>query len=277
MRTITSQTQMLCVSIKKKMKKILLAILIFCTSTTFGQDTKKIEKDLLKHLKKINYWAESVDKGGSVSPTDSLDKENDIFQRKLLSYTAKQPATLTYDFKELQKEHLTIASSADKKFRIYSWDTWLGGTMHNFENVYQFQTGNKVSSKSLSEKRQDGEPESWFSDIFTLGINSRKIYIGYFHAIYSSSSVYQGIKLFDLTNNRLNDEVRLIKTKTGLKNELGFEFDFFSVVDRKERPVKLIYFDNSTKTIKIPVVTSKRKVTNKFLTYKFTGQFFEKQ
>jgi len=259
------------------MKKILLAILIFCTSTTFGQDIKKIEQDLLKHLKKINYWAEFADRGENISPTDSLDKENDIFQRKLLNYTVKQPSTLTYDFKELQKAHLTIVTSADKKFRIYSWDTWLGGTMHYFENVYQFQTGNKVSSKSFSEKRQEGDPGSWFSDIFTLDVNGRKIYIGYFNAIYSSSSVSQGIKLFELTNNRLNDEVRLIKTKTGLKNELSFGFDLFSVVDRKERPVKLIYFDNATKTIKIPVVTNKGKVTNKFLTYKFIGQCFEKQ
>lgn len=206
-----------------------------------------------------------------------MENENEIFNQKLLDYTSKQPLTITYDFNELQKEHLTIASSADKQFRIYSWDTRLGGTMRDFENIYQYQADNKVHSKSLSDKRKEGDPGSWFSEIFTLDTNNRKFYIGYFHAIYSTSDAYQGIKLFDIKDSILNDTLHLIKTKTGIRNELGFDFNFFSVVERKERPVKLIYFDSFTKTIKIPFVADKGKVTNKFIMYKYTGQYFERQ
>jgi len=55
-----------------------------------------------------------------------------------------------------------------------------------------------------------------------------------------------------------------------------FEFDFFSVIDKSERPVKLIYYDKDKKTLRIPVVLDKGVVTNRFITYQFTGRYFEK-
>jgi hypothetical protein len=58
---------------------------------------------------------------------------------------------------------------------------------------------------------------------------------------------------------------------------LGFSFDFFSVVDRAERPVKLIDYNAIEKTISIPVVWENGKVTSKLIVYKFTGEYFEKK
>jgi hypothetical protein len=61
-----------------------------------------------------------------------------------------------------------------------------------------------------------------------------------------------------------------------LKNSISFEYDFFSVVDRPERPIQLIKYDQTKKTIYIPVVFENGKVTDKYITYKFTGEYFEK-
>jgi hypothetical protein len=73
----------------------------------------------------------------------------------------------------------------------------------------------------------------------------------------------------------------LIKTASGLTDSLGFSYNFFSVVERRERPVKLISFDKKTNTLKIPVVIedkefSNGRVTNRFISYRFNGTYFVK-
>jgi hypothetical protein len=73
----------------------------------------------------------------------------------------------------------------------------------------------------------------------------------------------------------LNDTTKLIKTQKGLINEINVAYDVFSVVDRPERPIKLIKYDSDKKTIYIPVVYENGKVTNKFIVYQFNGQYFE--
>lgn len=258
------------------MKHKIILLLTLCSCSIFGQNLEKIERDLLKHFQKITYWAD-YNGDEKINSSDSLQKENTIFSQKLLAYTNREASTLTYAFKELKNEGLNIATSTDKNFRIYSWDTQTGGSMHYFDNIYQFKQNNKVISQNLNDKRQQGDFGSWFSEIFSLKTENKTVYLGYWNAIYSNSSCGQGIKLFSIENGQLNDSIKLIKTKTGIKNKLSFEFDFFSVVDRKERPVKLIYYNPIEKTIKIPVVTDMLKVTNKFITYKYGGQYFERQ
>ncbi|MEO5998130.1 MAG: hypothetical protein ABIN89_15405 [Chitinophagaceae bacterium] len=257
------------------MRKVLIAFLPFFSFISFAQDVKKTEQDLVLHFKKIDYWSTYKGNDARINSIDSLQKANEIFQQKLMEYTSKQPATLTYDFRALKKEAITIATSTDKKFRIYSWDTKAGGTMHFFKNVYQYQAGSKVFSKS--SKTEEGDSGGWFSEIFNLNGNGKHIYMGYFNAIYSTSDAYQAIKFFTITNNELVDNPPLIKTKSGMNHELGFGFNFFSVANRKERPVKLIYFDSAQKTIKIPVVNAKSEVTKKIIIYKFSGKYFEYQ
>jgi hypothetical protein len=262
------------------MKNIIITFLVLISLSAFGQDIRKIEQDLLTQLKKVHYWREHLN-DDKVKGDDSLSNANKILNQKLLNYTSKEPLTLTYDFKELQKEFMTIASSADKKFRIYSWDTELGGTQHDFENVYQYKA-DKIYSKNIPAKHlaietDDTEAGKWFSEIFTIETKERKVYLGYLHSIYSTTDSYQAIKLFAIESNALNDTLQLIKTDFKPVNELGFDFNFFSVVNKKERPVKLIYYDNGTKTIKIPAILEGGRVTNDFINYKFTGQYFEKQ
>jgi hypothetical protein len=250
--------------------------LIFSSFLAYGTRPEIIEDDLYKHLSKINYWADNYVINAKINSEDSLIKENKIFKQKILKYTSNHPSTLLFDFKRLKSIGLTVALSGDKLFKIYSWDTRTGGTMHYYDGIYQYKT-DKVYSESYIKNRQDNDFGCWFSEIFTLISKKEKVYIGYFHKIYSTSESAQGVKLFNFKGNSLNQNLKLIKTKTGIKNELSFEFNFFSVAGRKERPVKLIYFDNKLNTLKIPVVNEKSNVTSKSITYVFNGQFFVKK
>jgi hypothetical protein len=92
----------------------------------------------------------------------------------------------------------------------------------------------------------------------------------------STKDAYETISVYAISNDTLNDKVKLIKTVSGLNNSINFEYDFFSVVDRPERPIQLIKYDTDKKIIYIPIVLENGKVTNRYILYKFNGQYFEK-
>ena len=250
--------------------------LLALTFSAFGQTNTEIEQELIGHIKNIQKWSNY----GSDFNEDLLAKENELFKKKLLE-TTKINSTLNYQFSELNK-YLHLTTSEDGKLRIYSWDTEVGGTMHFFANVYQFQDkdGNVYSN---SKTWQEGDSGAFVSDIVDVDTKNGKIYLARFTSVLSGALCYESINLFEIEGNALNDQIKLIKTKSGVTNSLGFEYDFGSVMDRKERPIKLIVYDKETKTIKIPVVIKDQnfnnggRVTDKFINYKFDSTYFVKQ
>ena len=260
---------------KRVLKYNFIALFMFVFSfPVFGQSEEAIERELMTHIKNIE---KSSNYGGSYDQ-DALDKENKIFKEKLLKYTRRE-STLKYKFGALG-EFVSIATSDDGKFRIYSWDDETGGTMHFFQRVYQFQ-GADGKIYSHSEELEEGDPGSFAYDIFSLDTKAGKIYIVCSTGIGSTNDHFQAADLYKIQGEKLNDKIKLIKTKSGLTNTLGFGYNFFSVVDREERPIRLISFDQKTKTLKIPVVINDEelpngRVTNKFISYKFNGTYFVK-
>ena len=69
---------------------------------------------------------------------EERDKVNEDFAKWLL----KDTCTYYYDFPHLTDslETITIVASDDGKVRIYSWDTWMGGTMIDWKNVIHYRS-----------------------------------------------------------------------------------------------------------------------------------------
>jgi hypothetical protein len=253
--------------------RFLVAFLISCgLNSLHAQHIPAIEQELVSQFKKIDYWATFKDSAfPDINKYDSLEAANKEFRFNLLSYTSTAAPTLTYEFKELETLGLYIRTSEDRLFRIYSWDTRLGETGHIFDAVYQYRSeDNKVFSKTI----KIGDAGRWYSNIYTLKTDNKTYYLGLYHAVFSSKDSYQGVKLFSIEKDMLNDDVRLIKTRTSLRNDLGFGFNLFSVANRSERPVKLIYYEEDEKKLSIPVVLQDGKVTKKFVVYQFNGEQF---
>jgi hypothetical protein len=254
---------------------IFVIFLLALATPAFAQSNAQIEKELVAVIKDLQKYGTY---GGGYDE-EKLSKAQDTFEEKLLKYT-KTASTLNYKFTALDEE-MYIAMSDDGKFRIYSWDLEDGGTMHDYARVYQYQAADgKVYSKT-DEPSEEGGGGAFVTDIFTLDTGNGKVYIVCSTFIGSTKDHFQSADLYKIEGDTLDDKVNLIKTKSGLTHTLNFGYDFFSVVDRAERPVKLISFDKKTKTLKIPVVIEDKefpsgRVTRKFISYRFDGTYFIK-
>lgn len=241
----------------------------------FGQDEPRIERELVDALKLVGSY--SIYGGGY--DEDKLTSAQAAFQEKLLKST-NSVAMLKYKFTELD-ELMSIATSADGKLRIYSWDMQDGGTMHRFARVYQYAAADGTIRSRADKAEEEGMGHGFVSDIYNVSTNEGALYIVCSTVIASGKNYMQSANLYTIDDAVLNDAVKRFKTGSGLTNKISFDYDNFSVIDREDRPEKLIVFDAKTGTLKFPVVINDQRypdgrVTDKFIGYKFDGTYFVK-
>ena len=261
------------------MRFLLLVIILNSFLFNYGQDIKICNKQLNLAFDKIQYYANNRDK---TEFTDNyIENNNKKFGQLLLKYTASQPKTLFFAFNDLEKKQLQISTSKDGLFRIYSWNTELGGTMKIFKNVFQFKGIKKVYSQTLiSDTAEDGNSDYRYEIIDQVISRKKTYYLVQCLFIGSTALSYHKIKIFNVTNNVLNENPKLIKTKTGMKNEVGYEIDLSSSVNANSEPVDMeflqIQYDLKNKIITFPLISDDGKLTKSKIKYRFNGKYFEK-
>jgi hypothetical protein len=254
--------------------KICCFLLLCFPFFSTAQTVKEIEQDLLVCLKRIDGFA-NLSKRTDETAFDSLTNENILLKAKLIKYALQSTEMLMYDFPALKKYSFYKATSPDKTCCIYSWDLQTGGTMRFFDNVYQYQQYGKLYVKTIVQ--EEGIPGGFYSDIFQLTDELNTFYVGLFHSILSGRDCYQAVHVFDFERDNFIPVLKKIKTNSGTTHSLGFSYDFFSVVDKIEQPVKLIFYNKALRTISIPIVDTKGNVTAKTILYKYDGDYFLKQ
>jgi len=226
------------------------------TTVAFCQnDLISIEQQLISDFKKLEENPEDATK----------------FRENFYKIINQNPESLNYDFTKLKEATgIYIATSTDKKFRIYSWDNNSGGTMRFFDQIIQYK-GDKKTISNLIVAEEDAQ--SFISKIYSVNTTKNEtIYLTINNSILSTSLVTQSIFAYKITNGKLNTET-VFKTKKKMLSSIHCEFDFFSVVDRPERPVELITLKNNI--LKIPLINEKGIVTSKNLIYKWNGTNFK--
>jgi len=205
---------------------------------------------------------------------DSVRSHSEKFSHEFTGFIKSNSRALGFPFRKLvDSNYVQIKTSSDGNFRIYSWDTWIGGTMHDFKTIYQWRANGKVFTKVPGAGKDD--PGSFVSQIFTVVIHSRPHYLAVTNATYSTKDARQSIAVYTIDHNKLVDTVKLFRAKTKRLNRINVDFDFFSVVDRPERPLELITYDDKQKVVYIPVVDDKGKVTGENILYQLKDGSFE--
>ena len=253
------------------MRKLFLAYIILSISVVADstQTPASIETKLLSRYRNIEKWSSY----GENSDQERLDKENELFKNEVLNF-ARLPKTLSYPFPRLKKA-INIATSKDGRLRIYSWDMQTGGTMHDFDMVYQYR-GDSGKVYSVA-----GTARGFYHDIFQVNSHTRPIYLTVSTFIASGTYLSDSLTVAIIRGDKLVLDSKLIRTDKGLQNAIDFSYDFGSVMDRKERPVKLFTFEPAKSTFSFPVViedeeTPQGRVTNKRIRYRFNGSYFVK-
>jgi hypothetical protein len=153
--------------------------------------------------------------------------------------------------------------------------------MHDYDLLIQYRgASGKTAFWTTDEEEYDGGG-AFYTDVFQLNSPRGPIYLLASTSRASSSLTGQSLRTMRIKGDALEREAKLIKTGSGLTNEIGFAYDFFSVVDRPERPIRLFKFNSTRREFSFPVViedeeTPQGRVTNKLITYRFNGTHFVK-
>lgn len=251
----------------KKMVVLLTLNLFLITFNAYGQTNSFSQNDsALANL------YNKIMPGGDY---DSVEYYSELFSSTFSSFINNNPGTLNYTFKCLRgNKAFNTVTSADGRFRIYSWDTWLGGSMHDFNNIFQFRSGNTMHTKTMSDSEEDFG--SYYTDIYTLNTGNKTYYVTVGGGSESSALAYEMLNIYTISDDTLNGNEKLIRTENGLTNSLFFEYDFSSVIDSPQRPAHLIKYDTAKEIISIPVILDDGKVTDRHIRYRLKGQYFEK-
>ena len=167
---------------------------------------------------------------------------------------------------------VAINTSADESFRIYSWDTWTGGTTHYFENVLQYKVGNRTYSILDTASAESANYVFPYYKLYTLKVGNQNHYLAVYYGVFSGKDRGQGIRIFKINDGKL-ENAKLIKTQSGLHNKLYYDYDGFT---GNEKIKDYIIYNETTRTISLPVVLENGKLTSKRILYKFPGQYFER-
>lgn len=200
------------------MKIFFILILLSIAISLRGQNIQQIDKHLTSAFDKIEYWNEYDETNGNISKYDSLKVALKIFEQQLLHITQTVPQTLDAPFKGLTKKGVTIATSEDGLFRIYSWYLYNGGTMHFYKNIFQYKNQNGIHAFISDTTRANDvmDPGCFYRQVNKIISQQKTFYITQSISVLSSAYTAHFIKIFSIEDYGLNDTAQLIKTKTGI-------------------------------------------------------------
>lgn len=257
------------------MVRILLLFFVLLKLPVYAQDIKSLEHKLHHLAQQREKWSHSQEE----KSYDSLAKYNKELEVLILEFTANNPKTLSHQF-DKEKVGLDLLTSDDGLFRIYTWNTLEGGTMQYFRSVYQYNVAGKVHSMKSDTPEADNGCR--FLEINDLTVAGKRYYLTTSISVGSSALYYYQAKIFSVENGKLNPNARLIKTKTGIKNVIGYEVDLSSSSNRDRKDgleprdyMKMLY-DQKNKMILIPLINAEGRVTRSKIKYQLKGQYFEK-
>jgi len=215
-----------------KLKLLFVALISFSSPTVYSQAIKAVEKDLVNTFAEHHAYQDSINElikhdstrlNGMITMTH-LDS---LCLNKMLYYTSTFPQTMGMDFEMLRVQDVNIMTSDDSLFRIYVWNErrMLAGPA--YKAVFQFRVGDKVKSCVLphADTSLTGASLAFYDAIYTITINNKTYYMATYLNRYSPGMREEGIKVFTIDKGKLNDTVHIIKTATGLHNELSYKYD----------------------------------------------------
>ncbi|TAF64597.1 MAG: hypothetical protein EAZ55_11085 [Cytophagales bacterium] len=207
-----------------------------------------------------------------VHQTDSLAYYSTLFSQTFSQLIRNHSESFAYPFDSLTNYiacHVNI--SPDKKLKIYSWDTYLGGTMHFFHNLYQYQWQDSLYCFMQPE---EGVPDGFYTQVQTLETPQQTYYLATYNAIYSNREISQKIRLLTLGDS-LRWQHPLIEIGQTRTHEIQLHYDFYTLPQSLLYPIRLLMYNEKTKVLYVPVIEDNGTFTTKCQMYEFKNGYFK--
>ena len=255
---------------------ILFLFMLASCSASSAQSVADIEKDMVTKFE----TARSFVRRGNGYDYDKFVKANSEFETALIQY-CQNPATLTSGFPDLSDE-IEIVTSADSRFRIYSWDLGYGGTMRHHASVIQYQGASGKTYGWQPAKSPDSGVGGLYRSVFEIPTDDGTIYLAESEMILSRSDRFRDLRVFEVAGDAIRPDLKLIRTPHGLENEISLEYNYFAVQHDDEGNAKIFYFDPAKWSFRYKEASTRRSskgsgVSEKFIVYRFDGKYFVRQ
>ena len=220
-------------------------------SKTHAQSIQAKEQMLLDKFNEVDSLNLVMTTENRMDIQDSMgvlnDDSMDVLNNGLISFFVsilKCKEAMNYGFDSLG---IKIAASPDKKLRLFSWDTHLGGTAANIRVIAQFEGADGVIYA------EDLGQDVIYDTVYQIGNNDSIAYIAVGTTSCASMCVTKELTVFCITGGWLHKGNRIID-KADLKNQLqinytidaSLKWDPEYIVDTKKRKILEPIIDEGT-------------------------------
>lgn len=226
------------------------------------------------YLAQINYWSNiyrfpSMESDSLVQPNMSLMK----YARKALL----QPQTISAPFPYATDKGLMVTSSEDGKLRFYAWDTWIGGSMHVFNALMQYMSGDSVKLKVLNDIATfmaRPNPGSYCTDIKTMYTRDKKtVYLVTDCSIASDNDRAYGIRAYEIENGTIN-AVPFFRQGKLTTTSLNYAFNSVPGTDTIPHEYNMVHMSDDKSKLYVPIVNNNGVLSDYFAEFRFDGDYF---
>ncbi len=265
------------------MKKLLTCGIILCCTALNGysQTINKADNRLSELLDKIIYWRDNSSKDISEDGGDSISDANAELNNYLCSVSIKLPMSTRFPIAE--GKGLDVIIAPDNKVKVYSWDSWTGGTMHRYYSLAAYQTNKGIKTSDVLDLSDSAHDRSatYYKDYSEGGYSLDEIipvkdkknattYILFGNSRESTSEYGELVIALRIENGALVN-VPFFKTTTKTVKFISYYYNAGSSHYKGDLPKMHLSKDN--KQLFIPIVSGPNgeDITNKYLVYVFDG------
>ncbi|MGZ3766427.1 MAG: hypothetical protein ACXVB0_15605 [Mucilaginibacter sp.] len=250
--------------------KIILILFLLISLKSFGQSADSIETDISRSYGRVMGTFFS----NTLSVAQQFPYAYDSFVKKLVNYTSTDPLTITYPFTHLREHHITVLTSEDSLFRVYSWHLdFMSDQVFPCGNVWQYKWKDKIFSAFDTL----GKPAAYCLQLFTVRNHGTTWYLCVYVNPVSRELKRQSIIALTIKNGQLIDHVKIFKTDKGLTDRMDVDIAVTAKINRQKWKEESVFsFKPSLLTIESPERIENDDRAIGHVVYKFTGQYFEK-
>lgn len=213
-------------------RQLLLLLCLSAFARTNAQSVSEIEDSTFHYMQSIKKYSQYNYSRNIDAQIDSLYLYHFLLSEYLKNKLSTQPLTLWAEFAAAEKEGLHVATSEDKKVRIYCWNEEGGGTMMSWNSIIQYATGSGTNAEIIycgtCDSANEGNAGDFYSHIYTIHKkNNKPVYLAILGGRAWNSYGSRDIRAFAIENDTFNHSIKIFKKGKEYFNDIGYAYDLF--------------------------------------------------